>query len=68
MAAIFPTHVFVSEMIVWLLLNSSQIKIKYVFSKPFPCDSWYVKQNMIIHDILTRPFSETFKILNKSRW
>ena len=39
-------------------LNSSQVKIKYEFSKPFPCDCWYVQQNMIIHDILTRPFSE----------
>ena len=43
-----------------ILLNSSQVKIKYEFSKPFPCDCWYVKQNMIIHNILTRPFSEKF--------
>ena len=35
------------------LLNPSQVKIKYNFSKPFPCDCWYVQQNMIIHDIFT---------------
>ena len=48
------------------MLNSSQVKIKYEFSKPFPCDCWYVQQNMTIHDILTRPFSEKYKILRKS--
>ena len=47
------------------MLNSSQVKIKYEFSKPFPCDCWYVQQNMTIHDILTRPFSEKYKILRK---
>ena len=47
------------------ILNSSQVKIKYEFSKPFPCDCWYVQQNMIIHDTLTRPFSEKYKILRK---
>ena len=48
-----------------LTLNFSQVKIKYEFSKPFPCDCWYVQQNMIIHDILTRPFSEKYKIWRK---
>ena len=47
------------------MLNSSQVKTKYEFSKPFPCDCWYVQQNMIIPDILTRPFSEKYKILIK---
>ena len=46
-------------------LNSSQVKIKNEFSKPIPRDYWYVQQNMIIHDILTRPFSEKYKILRK---
>ena len=48
------------------VLNSSQVKIKCEFSKQFPCDCWYVQQNMIIHDILKRPFSEKYKILKKS--
>ena len=47
-------------------LNSSQVKIKYEFYKPFPCDCWYVQQNMIIHDTLTRPFSEKYKMLRKA--
>ena len=42
-------------------LNSSQVKIKY----EFPCDCGYVQQNMIILDILTRPFSEKYKSLKK---
>ena len=46
-------------------LNSSQVKIKYEFSKPFPCDCWYVQQNMIIHNIITRPFSEKYRMLRK---
>ena len=46
-------------------LDCSQAKIKYEFSKPFPRDCWYVQQNMIIHEILTRPFSEKYKILKK---
>ena len=44
-------------------VNSSQVKIKYEFSKPFTCDSEYVQQNIIILDILTRPFSEKYKSL-----
>ena len=48
----------------WALgLNSSQAKIKYEFSKPFPCDCGYVQQKMVILDILTRPFSEKYKSL-----
>ena len=46
-----------------LKLNSSHVKIKYEFSKPFTCDCGYVQQNMIILDILTRPFSEKYKSL-----
>ena len=42
-----------------------QVKIKYEFSQPFHCDCWYVQQNMIIHDILIKPFSEKYKILRK---
>ena len=49
----------------FFILNSSQVKIKYEFSKPFPCDCWYVQQNKIIHDILTWPFSEKYKMLRK---
>ena len=45
-------------------LNSSQVKIKYKFSKPFPCDCWYVQQSMISHDILTRPFVKKYKMLS----
>ena len=57
---------YAGETSVRIDINSNQVKIKYEFSKLFPCDCRYVQQNMIIHDILTRPFGEKYKFWEKS--
>ena len=48
-------------------LNSSQVKNKKDFSKPFLCHYWYGQQSLIIHDLFTRPFGENIKFWKKSR-
>ena len=66
---IYPQHIIILHIAntEWSnannVINSSQVKIKYGFSKPFPpCDCGYVQQNMIILDILTRPFNKNIKV------